>query len=108
MLDNLGDDYGHDAIHNLSDAEEDDGEASQVAASQSDGETAVAADCESESAASLKNETAVIEGPLKKDAATDQMEDAIVPLDATQADVVTQSQLQIAALQASIDAVWPT
>ena len=33
------------------------------------------------------------------------MEDAIGPLDATQADVVTQSQLQIAALQASIDAV---
>ena len=52
MLANLGDDYGHDVIHNLSDAEEDDGDASQVAASQSDGETAVAADCESESAAS--------------------------------------------------------
>ena len=33
------------------------------------------------------------------------MEDAIGLLDATQADVVTQSQLQIAALQASIDAV---
>ena len=84
MLDNLGDDYGHDGIRNLIDAEEDDREASEAAASQSDGENAVAADCESESASSSENETAVAagsEGPLKNDAATDQMEDAIVPLE---------------------------
>ena len=106
VLDNLGDDYAHDAIHNLSDAEEDDGEQSEAEVSQSDGETAVAADCENESEASSDNETAVAavcEGPLKHDAATNQMEEDIVPLNATQADCVTQSKLQIAALQASIE-----
>ena len=46
MLENLGDDYAHDRVHNLTDAEEDDGEESEAAVSQIDGETAVAADCE--------------------------------------------------------------
>ena len=106
VLDNLGDDYAHDAIHNLSDAEEDDGEQSEAEVSQSDGETAVAADCENESEAASDNETAVAavcEGPLKHDAATNQMEEDIVPLNATQADYVTKSKLQIAALQESVE-----
>ena len=107
VLENLGDDNAHDCVHNLSDAEEDDGEESEAAVSEIDGETAVAADCENESAASSDNETAVAavcEGPLKNDVATNKMEEDIVPLDATQADGVTQSQLQISALQASIEA----
>ena len=41
---------------------------------------------------------------LKHDGATNKMEEDIVPLDATQADDVTQSQLQASALQASIEA----
>ena len=36
------------------------------------------------------------------------MEEYIVPLDATQADDVTQSQLQVSALQASIEACRDT
>ena len=68
VLENLGEDYAHDCVLNLSDAAEDDREESEAADSEIDGETAVAADCENESAASSDNETAVAavcEGPLK-------------------------------------------
>ena len=41
---------------------------------------------------------------LKNDVATNQMEDDSVPLDATQADGATQSQFQVSALQALIEA----
>ena len=41
ILANLGDDYGHDAIHHLSDGESDDGESAEDAASEGDGEPAV-------------------------------------------------------------------
>ena len=76
-----------------------------------DGETAVAADCDNESAASSDNETAVAavwQGPLKHDVATNKMEEDIFPLDARQADDVTQSQLQVSALQISIEACRET
>ena len=59
VRENLGDDYAHDCVHSLSDAEEDDGEESEAAVSEIGGETAVAADCENAAAASSGNETAV-------------------------------------------------
>ena len=43
VLQHLGEDFAHDAIHDLSGAEEDDGDNSEAAASDGEGETAVAA-----------------------------------------------------------------
>ena len=110
MLENLGKDYAHDRVHNLSDAAEDDREESEAADYEIDGETAVAAHCENESAASSDIEiavAAVCEGPLKIVFLSNKIED-IVPLDATQADDVNQSQLQASGLQASIEACRET
>ena len=95
------------------DSPSDDGK--RCAMARPDAETAVAADSDNEAAAGSDNETAagsddgtavaaVCEGPLKHDVATNKMEEDIAPLNATQADSVTQSQLQIAALQSSMDA----
>ena len=110
VLQNLGEDFSHDAIHNLSDAEEDDGDKSEAAASDSDGETAVAADCDNDSAAGSDGDdvtavAAVCDGPLLTDAADEDVDKDIVPLGAKDAESVCESQLQVSALQASIDAI---
>ena len=103
----------HDAAHNLSDAEEDDGDKSEAAASDSDGETAVAADCDNDSAAGSDGDevtavAAVCGGPLLADAADEDVDKDIVPLCEKDAEAVCQSQLQVAAMQASIDAIGQT
>ena len=106
ILANLGDDYGHNAIHHLSDVEEDDGESAEDAASDGDGEPAVGEDSDNEFAAGSEDDTAVAadrEGPSTNEVATDAMEGAIVRLDATQAETLAQHKVQISALQSAQD-----
>ena len=113
VLQHLGEDFAHDAIHDLSGAEEDDGDNSEAAASDGEGETAVAADCEDESAAGSDGDdetavAAICDDPLTTDAADDDVDKDIVPLSEKDAEVVNQSQLQVAALQTSIEAIRQT
>ena len=112
-LQHLGEDFSHDAIHNLSDAEGDDGDKSEAAASDSDGETAVASDCDNNSAAGSDGDdvtavAAVCDGSLLTDVADEDVDKDIVLLGEKDAEAVCQSQLQVAALQASIDAIRQT
>ena len=51
---------------------------------------------------------AVCDGPLLTDAADEDVDKDIVPVGEKDAEVVCQSQLQVAALQASIDAIRQT
>ena len=102
MVPNLGEDFAHDSIHNLSDVEDDNGDESEAAASDSYGETAAAADCEDESAAGSDgdgvNAEAAVCDSLATNATDDKTCEEIVPLSAKQADAVHQSKAQRAAL----------
>ena len=93
VLENLGEDFSHDAVHNLSNAEEDDGDKPEAAASDSDGETAVSADCDNDSAAGSDGDdvtavAAACDGLLLTDAADEDVDKDIVPLGEEHAEAV--------------------
>ena len=116
VLEHLGDYLSHDAIHDLSGAEEDEADKLEGDASDSEDETAVAADNEEagneeESAGSDGDDVTAVEAVgdgLATDAAHDKTSEAIVALSRQQADAVHQNQVQIASLQGAIEAIKAT
>ena len=116
VLNNLGDDFAHDAIHDLSDAEEDEADKLEAVACDSEDETAVAADDEDEFAAASGDDdvaagsegdtavAAVCDGSAT-DAADDKTCEEIAVLSVKQAGAVHQNKVQIAALQGAIEAI---
>lgn len=116
VLEHLGDDFSHDAIHDLSDAEEDEEDKLEGDPCDSEDETAVAADNEEasneeESAGSDGDDVTAVEAigdGLATDAADDKTSEAIVALSGQQADAVHQNQVQIASLQGAIETIKAT
>jgi len=109
VLNNIGDDYGHDAIHDLSDAEEDEEDKLGAAGCESEGETAVAADNEDDgddaTASSDGDDATAVAAVSATDAADDKTCVEFVALSKQQADAVHQNKVQIATLQEAIEAI---
>ena len=119
VLEHLGDDFSYDAIHDLSDAEEDEADKLEGDPCDSEDETAVAADNEE---ASNEEESAGSEGEdvtavaadneearnEEENAADDKTSEAICALSGQQADAVHQNQVQIASLQGAIETIKAT
>ena len=109
VLNNIGDDYGHDAIHDLSDAEEDEEDKLAAAGCDSEGETAVAADNEDDgddaTASSDGDDATAVAAVSATDAADDKTCVEFVALSKQQADAVHQNKVQIATLQEAIEAI---
>ena len=105
--------FSHDAIHDLSDVEDDDENELEGDASDSEAETAVAdddgevGDEEKIAGADCDDDTAVeaICDGLATDAADDKPSEVILPLSGQQADAVNLNKVQIASLQAAIEAI---
>ena len=119
VLERIEDYYSRDAIHDLSDAEEDEADKLEGDQCDSEGEAAVAADNgeasnEEESAGSDCEEAVAVAAEIEEarneeeNAADDKTSDAICTLSGKQAEAVHQNQIQIASLQTAIETVKAT
>ena len=109
----MGEDFSHDAIHDIWDAEDDEEDKLEGDDCASEDEAAVAADSDDASNEEADDEGAGCDGDdepavAADGLATDETSEAIVPLSGAQAEAVEQSQVQIASLQAAAEAIKPT
>ena len=110
VLEHIEDYNSHDAIHDLSDAEEDEADKLEGDQCDSEGEAAVAADNEEASneeegaGSASEDEPAVAADGL----ATAETSEAIVALSGPQAEAMHQNKVQIASLRAALETIKPT